>query len=278
MTAGIPLVGQTIAPLHCSIKNVNGQVTIEAIEGAVTFVNGRRITEVTPLKQVPPPTLRLLPPQSRLARAQTRPSCAAHTLLPPQGGGACPSCGGGGTSGGGVRWSRWRGVPRIVHRAHHQHAHVHVLDAGAGGAVRDGDDGTAARASEWGDRLVYGRATASCWAPRTCSGSTTLSSRRGFASSARSTSWSTRQRRSPTRPSSTGTMPRRRCASPLSPPSPPPTAASACNVSPEQHPRVRLLSVSRFSVRSVRVAQVADFAVRKLCGAVCGGGASAARV
>ncbi|KAJ1486937.1 hypothetical protein T484DRAFT_1889859 [Baffinella frigidus] len=48
---GIPLVGQTIAPLHCSIKNVNGQVTIEAIEGAVTFVNGRRITEVTPLKQ-----------------------------------------------------------------------------------------------------------------------------------------------------------------------------------------------------------------------------------
>ena len=29
------------------------KVTIEAIEGAVTFVNGRRITEATPLKQVP---------------------------------------------------------------------------------------------------------------------------------------------------------------------------------------------------------------------------------
>ena len=35
------------------------QVTIEAIEGAVTFVNGRRITEATPLKQVPSLNLEL---------------------------------------------------------------------------------------------------------------------------------------------------------------------------------------------------------------------------
>ena len=40
---GIPLVGQSIAPKHCRITRgeSGSEVVIEAIEGAVTFVNGR---------------------------------------------------------------------------------------------------------------------------------------------------------------------------------------------------------------------------------------------
>jgi kinesin family protein 1 len=51
LDTGILLVGQTIAPQHCSFQNIDGQVTIEAIEDAVTFVNGRRITHPTLLRQ-----------------------------------------------------------------------------------------------------------------------------------------------------------------------------------------------------------------------------------
>ncbi|EKX40366.1 hypothetical protein GUITHDRAFT_49045, partial [Guillardia theta CCMP2712] len=47
----IPLVSQTIAPHHCRIQSEGGQVTIEPIEGALTFVNGRRIDEATLLRQ-----------------------------------------------------------------------------------------------------------------------------------------------------------------------------------------------------------------------------------
>ena len=47
----ISLVGQTIAPHHCAFDNSDGHVYMEAIMGAVTFVNGRRIAERTLLRQ-----------------------------------------------------------------------------------------------------------------------------------------------------------------------------------------------------------------------------------
>ena len=47
----IALVGQTIAPQHCAFHNDQGQVFIEAIMGAVTFVNGRRVSERLLLRQ-----------------------------------------------------------------------------------------------------------------------------------------------------------------------------------------------------------------------------------
>ena len=47
----ISLVGQTIAPQHCEFDNSDGHVYIAPVMGAVTFVNGRRISERTLLHQ-----------------------------------------------------------------------------------------------------------------------------------------------------------------------------------------------------------------------------------